>query len=147
MRADGFYPSRKVAEKRNRYFSELNLWPFVGVLIVLLVIMMLVSGHPTHSHGPDLAVVRHAFSLPRAVKEDAMRLSVTRDGLLYFGNSRVLAEGLSEKIHESVSNGSEKRVYVIVDARAKYGDVNCALDAVRDAGIADVSFLVENERR
>ncbi len=145
MPADGFYPSKKVA-RGNRYLIELNLWPFVGVMIVLLVIMMPLSGHPTHNPGPDLAVLKHAMLLRLANREDAMHLSVTRDGLLYFGNYRVLAEDPPGKIHESVSNGSEKRVYMAVDARAKYGDVKCTLDAVRDAKIENVSFVVEVSR-
>jgi len=40
MRGIGFYPSRRVAERSNRFLAELNVWPFVGILIVLLGILL-----------------------------------------------------------------------------------------------------------
>jgi biopolymer transport protein ExbD len=40
MRGIGFYPSRRVAARGNRFLAELNVWPLVGILIVLLGILM-----------------------------------------------------------------------------------------------------------
>jgi biopolymer transport protein ExbD len=145
VRADGFYPSKKTANRQNKFLSELNLWPFAGVVITLLITFMVVTGGTnvcTRSIGPDLAVVNHAALLRLANREDAMRLSVTRDGRFFFLDYRVEPEDLAGRIREAVSNGSEKRVYMIVDARAKYGDVKSALDAVRGAKLENVSFLV-----
>jgi biopolymer transport protein ExbD len=40
----GFFPSRRVAKRGNRFLANLNVWPFVGILILLLVILMVVLG-------------------------------------------------------------------------------------------------------
>ncbi|HEY1472188.1 MAG TPA: biopolymer transporter ExbD [Candidatus Acidoferrum sp.] len=149
MRADGFYPSKKAAQRGNRFLIELNLWPLVAVLIVLLVIFMVGIGSTnvcTRGFGPELAVVRHAVPLPHAVREDAMRVTITRDDSIFFGNMRLTAEDLPEKIGEDVRTGSEKRVYMVVDARTKYASVKRVLASVRDARIENVSFLLENNR-
>ena len=75
-----------------------------------------------------------------------MNLIATRDGTLYFNSHKVSLKDIPREIHESVQGGSEKRVYLKVDARAKYGDAKVALDGVRDAGIEKVALLVEKQR-
>jgi biopolymer transport protein ExbD len=109
MRADGFYPSKKVIQHDGRYVIEMNLWPFVGVLIVLLVVFMMSPPRPMPGmHHVDLAAVNRASRMPLAAREDAIQVSVTRDGQLYFGYNRIPRESLPERIRESVRDGSEK---------------------------------------
>jgi biopolymer transport protein ExbD len=143
MRADGFYPSKKMAQRQNRFLVDLNLWPFVGVLVFLLVLMIVQSlPKPTSGVSATLALVRHAVRLPLAAREDAMRITITRDDSVYFRGSKMMVEELPGEIRECIRNGSEKRVYMVVDARAKYGTVKQVLDEVRNAKVENVSFLV-----
>jgi biopolymer transport protein ExbD len=146
MQSDGFFPSRKINRRGNRYWVDLNLWPFVGVLLVLLVIMMLYPGRGTHGLGTDLAVVSHPVSLWFAAREDAIRIAVTRDDNFYLGNSKVTITEIPQKIRESAKNGSEKRTYMEADGRAKYGSVERVLDKIRDVQIEKVSFVVYKKR-
>ena len=113
MQSDGFYPSRKIKTRGNEYWIALDLWPFFGILLVLLIILMVITGPPfapRRSHNSNLPVASHAVPLSRAVKDDAIYISVTRDGRLYFGSSRVLPAEVSGRIQESLKNGSEKRI-------------------------------------
>ncbi|HXX99623.1 MAG TPA: biopolymer transporter ExbD [Candidatus Limnocylindrales bacterium] len=145
MQQAGFYPSRKATQRESRFVLELNLWPFVGVLVVLLLIFMIAPAPRTWTR-PTLAAVSHPVPLRLAVREDAMRISIMRDGTLYFGNVKVTAPDIPERIRESVRSGAERRVYLAVDARGKYGDVKVVLDEIRSAGIEKVSFLVGKKR-
>jgi len=144
----GFYPSRKLKKRSNEYFAFLNLWPLIGVLLCLLFIFMIVTGPPfgtrpsIYSYLPK---ARNGVAQRWANRDDAMHLYVNRDGTLYFGNTKVAAEDIPELIREQVKRGSEKRVYVVVDAHAQYGDVKVALGGVREAGIEKVAFLVEKQ--
>ena len=88
MQSDGFYPSRKIKERGNFYWLELNLWPFVAVLLVILFVMMLGQGPTHHGVGPDLAVVSHPHTLWYANREDAIQIAITRDERVFFGNSK-----------------------------------------------------------
>lgn len=72
-----------------------------------------------------------------------MKILVVRDGTIYFGNGRVAAEDLTGQIEERVRNGAEKKVYLVVDARAKFGSAEKVLDQIRLAGIREVSFLTD----
>jgi len=72
-----------------------------------------------------------------------MQISVTRDGHVYFRIHRIMLQYLTEEIRQGVRNGAEKRIYLNVDARAKYGDTTAVLDQIRLAGIEKVSLLTE----
>lgn len=149
MPEEGFHPSRRLKKRGNEYLADLNLWPFVGVVLVLLMIFMIITGPPfAHGHivPNDVAAVRHAVPLPLAIRDDAMRITVTRDGTVYFRNAHVSLANILERIRESVKDGAERRAYLSVDSRARYGDVKVVLDEIRSAGIEKVTFLVEKKR-
>jgi hypothetical protein len=69
--------------------------------------------------------------MPGAEREDAMQISVTRDGRIYFRNNIIMLQDLPEQIRQGVQNGAEKRIYLNADARAKYADVLAVLDQIR----------------
>jgi biopolymer transport protein ExbD len=86
--------------------------------------------------------------LQRGVRrEDAIVLGVVRDGVILFDNGRITLDELPDKVSAAVGAGSENRVYIYADARAKYSIVKKALDAIRLAGIENVSFIMESPRR
>ncbi len=86
----------------------------------------------------DLPVVLNATSEPNALREDAILVSVTRDGRLYFRRDRIMLDDISNRISKAVQEGAEKRVYMEADSRARYRDVEVVLDQIRAAGITDV---------
>ena len=123
-------PSRiaiqRAAKRRSRYYAFLNLWPFVDVLIVLLSIFM--TETRPHQHvwwfPVDLPVAPHSVSQPHAIREDSIRISIMRDGQIYFRRSLVRPRDLSGIIRSAVKDGAEKKVYLAVGSRTLYRDVN-----------------------
>ena len=95
----------------------------------------------------DLASVVHAKPLPAALKENAIRVVVTRDGSLYFGDKRVSPTDLPDLIRNACTQGSERKVYLKADARAEYAGVERAIDLIRQSGIQDVALLAEQARQ
>ncbi|SRR6266404_675218 len=132
--------------KRNLLLSGIDVWALVGILLVLLIIFM-VNVPPYHGISVDRATAVHSTPMPSATREDAMRILVTRDGRIYFGNHAVATEDLPDEIRERVRNGAERKIYLAVDARAKYGDAEKVLDQIRVSGIRDVSFLTQQPYR
>lgn len=149
----GFHPSeilrQKLAKRRSLYFCRIDQSASAAVFFALLV-MLMVSPDVARSHvgSPvDLARSRHSRLMPWALREDAMRVVVTRDGRVYFGAENVATEALPSKIRNELQGGSEKRIYILVDARVKYRDVKLALDEIRLAGVEDISFLTDGPPR
>lgn len=125
----------------------LNLTSFsvvmVIVVFVMLVIVMMVPA-PHHGAGVDLAKVRYSIARPRADREDAIIISITRDGKVYVGADRLFLPALPALIRNRLAEGAERRVYFKIDCRAKYGNVPPVLDQIRSAGVENICFLVEN---
>jgi biopolymer transport protein ExbD len=126
--------------------SGIDVWGLVGIMMVLLFIFMS-NTSPYHGVSVDRATAVHSTPMPGAIKEDAMRIFVMRDGRVYFGNHVVAMEDLPNEIRERVRNGAERKIYLAVDARAKYGDAEKVLDQIQVSGIRDVSFLTEKPYR
>lgn len=81
--------------------------------------------------------------MPGALKEDAIRIKVARDGQIYFSDLRVSRDKLPDLIQEALTKGAEKKVYILADARARYGKVMEVLSEVRVAEVEKVCFLTE----
>jgi len=115
----------------------------LGVTFVLLIINMLVADVPNVRHSLPIHAYRNASPMPEALREDAMQVYITRDGSLYFRNSKTSQADLANAIRQSVQSGAPRKVFFVIDERAKYGDVVQGLDEVRQAGIWEVAFLAE----
>jgi len=93
----------------------------------------------------DSPRVAHPVAMPAALREDMMEVAVTRDGSIWFGHERVRVDRLTQDIREELSRGSERKVYIRADKRARYGAVVQALNGVRSAGVENVAFLVDQK--
>lgn len=131
-------------------FSNFNSLQFAGVMSMVVFVMLLsFMTAPTAHRGvsTDLAKVSHPISMPWANREDAMRVTITRDGMVFFGSDRVSSADLPEKIANRLKDRSvERRVYITAHLRARWGAIKPVLDGVRAAGVLRVAFLVDQRR-
>jgi biopolymer transport protein ExbD/biopolymer transport protein TolR len=118
----------------------------VDVMLVLLIIFMVITPMLQKGVSVDLAKVNSPASMPDADKEDALIVAVMRDGKLFFGNDRIDADQLTQKIKDRLASRVDKRVYVRADARAKYGSVVEVVDNVRAAGVDDLGLLTDQRK-
>jgi biopolymer transport protein ExbD len=135
----------------SKLLARIDATPFVAIFLAILWITMSPAAVIIHPRGKqvDLAYAASATPRPAALREDSLHLTVTRDGLLFVpGNNnspggRVSGDDLPRVLRSMLQPEVEHRVYMKVDARAKYSDVEAAFDAIRDAGISDVTLMVE----
>ncbi|HXJ90737.1 MAG TPA: biopolymer transporter ExbD [Candidatus Binatia bacterium] len=138
--------------KPAKLFSDFNTLQFAGVMgIVLFAILALfmVETQPHHRKviPVDMPKIGHPVSMRDADREDAMIVSVTRDGKIYFGGDQVDTMALRVKIADHLKDHSvERKVYIKADMRARWGVVKEVLDSVRSAGLMRVAFLVDQRR-
>jgi biopolymer transport protein ExbD len=115
------------------------------VIFILLTIEMLSGGYHCGGFSADLPKASHASAMQRANRENAMVISIFRDGKVFFGSDQVEAEQLPQLIREQLEIGTEQKVYLKVDARAKHAVVDRVLAEVSAANIYKVAFLVEQK--
>jgi biopolymer transport protein TolR len=126
--------------------SNINVTPMVDVMLVLLIIFMVITPMLQKGVSVDMAKVNNPVPMPDADKEDALLISIMRDGKIYFGTDVVSADSLTEKVKDRLANRVDKRVFIKSDARAKYGSVVDVVDNVRSAGVDDVGLLTEQRK-
>lgn len=114
------------------------------VLLQIIVITANATNFRSH-HGRslDLALARTAVPMPGALRDDSMRISITRDGHVFFHTAAVSSIDLPNLIRDDLSKGVERKVYLAVDARAKYEDVAIVLDQIRQTKILNLAILTE----
>jgi biopolymer transport protein TolR len=140
-------PSAK--QKRARLRGVIDVSGFAGIMLALVFLMMFGEMYPMHpkSLPVDMATTRHSSSLPNAQREDALIVTITRDGRLYIYNTLVSPADLPDVLREAMRDRQDKTVYVKADARAKYGNVKVALDAIRTANATNIAFLTGTSHR
>ena len=126
--------------------SNINVTPMVDVMLVLLIIFMVITPMLQHGVSVDMAKVNNPESMPDADKEDALLVSVMRDGTVYFGTDKLAADQLTGKVKDRLANRVDKRVFVKADARARFGSVVEVVDNVRAAGVDQLGLLTEQKK-
>ncbi len=89
----------------------------------------------------ELPVTHHAVAMPDADREDALVVSITAEGKVYYGVDAVSPADLAAKIREQWAKNPTSKVYIKADARAVYGNVAGVLAALRAAGVTAPVFL------
>jgi biopolymer transport protein ExbD len=124
-----------------------NVIPMADIMLVLLIIFMVITPMLTKGVSVDMAKAEHTDQMQDANKDDAVIVAVTSDGTLYLqdtnGNSKVTLDDITTNVKGDIANRADKTVFVRSDARAHYGVVVKAVDAVRSAGVDNIGLLTE----
>jgi biopolymer transport protein TolR len=123
--------------------SNINVTPMVDVMLVLLIIFMVITPMLTNKVNVTLARTQNAIAMDDASKEDAVTVAITRDSKVYLGQNQTSLADLGSKVSDMLQNKTTKIVYFRADARAHYGTVEDAIDAVRTAGVDQVGLLTD----
>ncbi len=123
-----------------------NVIPMADIMLVLLIIFMVITPMLQKGISVDMAKVNNPTPMADADKEDALLVSVMRDGTVYFGSDKVSVDSLTGKVKDRLANRTDKRVYVKADARAHYGNVVQVVDSVRAAGVDDLGLLTDQRK-
>lgn len=126
------------SEAEYRPISEINITPFVDVMLVLLIIFMvtaplLVAGVPVEL--PNTSAAR--ISQPKK----PMIVSLASDGSLFIREQQVSQETLIPTLQSLRAEEGDAVVYVRADKASSYGEVMDILGRVGESGYARVSLL------
>jgi len=117
------------------------------VLVFAELIAGTMSYNPHHGVSIEVPRILRPVSMPGALRDDVMQISITRDGKVFFGSDQIVPDYMTEKIQARLADlDVERKVYIRADARVRYGTVKTVLDGVRSAGILRVAFLVDQRR-
>lgn len=126
-------------ERRRQALSEINVVPYIDVMLVLLVIFMVTA--PLLQQGVDV-------NLPHAAGQGlspAERLVITikKDGKIYLNKSAVTLNALKSEL----SGKSDKEVFLKADKDVPYGVVVEVMGELREAGVEKLGMVTEPKAR
>jgi biopolymer transport protein TolR len=120
-----------------------NVIPMADIMLVLLIIFMVVTPMLHNGIPVNMARVTSPIDMPNAEKDNAVIVSVTRDGSVYLGQTKTDLGAVASQISDRISGRVDKTVFIKSDARAKYGDVVKLVDRVRSSGVDNVGLLTD----
>jgi biopolymer transport protein TolR len=127
--------------RRGGGFNDINITPFVDVMLVLLVVFMVTAPLLTTGLRVELPKVR-AYNTP--VRDTKLIVTVTKGERIMFLEKDV-TKNIEDVLLASPRIQKEKELYIRADKQARYGAVARVVAAARAAGVEGLNLLVEPE--
>ena len=130
------------AAQGGREISEINVTPFVDVMLVLLVIFMVTA--PMMQQGVDVDLPQ-TTTQPLRLQQEPLVLTVRKDGKAFLGRQEIALTELQAKLVAVFGARGDKELYLRADREAPYGLVVKAMAAARGAGATKLGVVTEPE--
>ena len=120
--------------------SDINVTPFVDVMLVLLIVFMVTAPLLTVGIPVDLPKVK-ANALTD--QKDPIEITIKLDGSLYLGESVVEIENLIPRLNAITDQNTQARIYVRGDTIVAYGRVMEIMSIINSAGYVKVALVAQ----
>jgi biopolymer transport protein ExbD len=117
---------------------EINVTPFIDVMLVLLIIFMVAAPLSTVDVHVDLPV---STAKPQPKPDKPVYLTIKQDRSLNIGNESVPRTQFIARLGEAVRFDKNKRVFLRADQNVPYGELMNVLNVMRDAGYLKVALV------
>ena len=118
--------------------SEINVTPFVDVMLVLLIVFMVTAPLLTVGIPVDLPKVKASALTDQ---KDPIEITIKLDGTLYLGETEVEVENLIPRLNAITDQNTEARIYVRGDRVVAYGRIMEIMSLINSAGYIKVALV------
>jgi biopolymer transport protein TolR len=135
-------PYRK---RRKKLMSEINVVPYIDVMLVLLVIFMITA--PLLSQGVKVDLPKAAAQPVDSQDRETLVVTVDREGRYFLDDRRITSDELSRKVAAILRARPQTPVLIRGDRQSNYGEVVKAMTLLQSAGAPSVGLLTEPPRK
>jgi|SRR5580692_844734 biopolymer transport protein TolR len=119
--------------------AEINITPLVDVVLVLLVIFMITE--PVLQSGIQVNVPK--TRTVKQITEQRMVVTIDRDQQIFLNDQPVNIHDLASRLHQGGGDPTHQAIYLRSDERVPFGAFATVMDAVKQAGITNVSIVTQ----
>ena len=135
---------RRRGARKHRPMSEINMTPFIDVMLVLLINFMVAAPLLTVGVPLDLPQTKAAAL---NIDKQPLTISVKSDGKIYLMETPITLEEMAPKLSAIAKAGPDERIYVRGDKAIAYGRVAEVMAAVTAAGYRKVALVTEPDQK
>ena len=131
-------------KRRSAYtpMHEINVTPFVDVMLVLLIVFMVTA--PLLTVGVPIELPETQAN-PIQGDSEPLTVSVAPDGLVYLQETEIELDTLAPKLIAIANEGYDQRIFVRGDRSVGYGDVMKVMGVLNKAGFRRIALVTETE--
>jgi len=124
--------------------SEINVTPFVDVMLVLLIIFMITA--PLLTVGVQVELPKtSAKAIPG--KDEPLTITVNKDGQIYLQETALELGALAPRLQAITGNNPDVRIFVRGDKAVNYGLVMEVMGTINGAGFRKVALITEQKQQ
>jgi len=126
--------------KHSELMSEINVTPFVDVMLVLLIIFMVTAPMMIQGVNVDLP---EATAKPLDSEKEHLVITINEDQQVFINDLEVTVEFLREKLLKILQGRSDREVYLKADKDIPYGIVVQVMAEIKGAGVEQLGMITE----
>ena len=134
---------RSTGGRRHRPMGEINVTPFVDVMLVLLIVFMVTAPLLTVGIPVDLPKVKASALTDQ---KDPLEITVKLGGEIYLGESKVELENLIPRLNAITELNKETNINVRGDRVVAYGRIMEIMSLINSAGYIKVALVTQNPK-
>jgi biopolymer transport protein TolR len=119
--------------------SDINITPFVDVVLVLLIIFMVTA--PVLQSGIEVNVPK--TRTVKQISDERLVISITKGQEVYLNNDHVKLDELGGLLHQKIRDPRGQALYVRADKDVAFGAFATVMSTVQAAGITNISVVTE----
>lgn len=133
--------SRRRHSRRSVPMSEINVTPFVDVMLVLLIIFMVAA--PMLTVGLDVDLPKSAANALESENEEPLTITITKEGQIVLQTSTIPKEELVTRLKGVANERSSNRIFLRADGEISYEFVMQIMGALNAGGFQDIGLVTD----
>ena len=126
----------------NKLMSEINVTPFVDVMLVLLIIFMVAA--PLLTVGVEIELPKTSARALPTEKEQPLTLSITKDKELYLQDTKIEFSELIPKLKQIAQQRNDNRIFIRADGTNNYSTIMEIMGALNSSNFSNISLVTES---
>ncbi|MDT8326569.1 MAG: protein TolR [Roseovarius sp.] len=132
---------RRRGRGRSRPMAEINVTPFVDVMLVLLIIFMVAA--PLMTVGVPVELPKTAANALPGEEEEPLSVTITSEGIVMIQTTEVAREDLVARLRAIATERDSTRVYLRADGAVPYAQVMQVMGALNRGGFGNIGLVTD----